>query len=82
MSEESGEEGRGVEVSVVSGVVGSVVCEVSECKRLSKVGELVGWELSGEEGEEEVSGEVGGEEWAEDEVSGSGEEGKEWLGHR
>ena len=59
----SREEGRVVEVSVDSGVVGSVVCEVSEHKGLSKVGELVGWELSWEEGEgeEEVSGEVGGE---------------------
>ena len=77
-------EGRVVEVSVDSGVVGSVVCEVSERKGLSRVGELVGWELSGEEGEgEEVSGEVGGDvEWVEDEVLGSGEESKEWLGDR
>ena len=51
---------------------------MSERKGLSKVGELVGWELSGGEVEEEVSGEVGGDvEWAEYEVSGSGEEGKE-----
>ena len=42
ISEESGEEDKTVEVSVDSGVVGSVECEVSVPKGLSEVGELVG----------------------------------------
>ena len=76
---ESGEEDRMVEIPVVSGVVGLVVCEVSVHKGLSEVGKLVGWDLSREEGQ--VSVEFNGEvEEAEDEESGSGEEGKEWLG--
>ena len=58
---------------------------MSERKGLSIPGELVSRGLSGEKGEggEEVSGEVGGDvEWVVDVVSGSGEDGKEWLGQR
>ena len=61
-----------VEVSEVSGVVGSVECEVSVC---------VGLRSSGEEGL--VSGEVRGEvDGVEGEDSGLVGGAKEWLGHR
>ena len=49
-SEESGEVVVVVEVSEVSGVVGSVVCEVSVRVGLSAVVEFVRCESSGEEG--------------------------------
>ena len=80
-SEESGEVVVVVEVSEVSGVVGSVVCEVSVRVGLSAVVEFVCCKSSGEEGL--VSGEVGGEvDGVEGEDSGLVGGAKEWLGHR
>ena len=80
-SEESGEAAVVVEVSEVSGVVGSVVCEVSVRVGLSAVVEFVRCRSSGEEGL--VSGEVRGEvDGVEGEDSGLVGGAKEWLGHR
>ena len=80
-SEESGEVAVAVEVSEVSGVVGSVVCEVSVHVGLSAVVEFVRCKSSGEEGL--VSGEERREvDGVEGEDSGLVEGAKEWLGHR